>query len=51
MLEARASLTGCVAADGRLTRVQPVGVDPKKFEENATKVFGVGAFLLAGSEG
>ena len=43
-------LAGCVEPDGRLTHVQPVGADPKKFDENATEVYGVGAFLLAGSE-
>jgi len=30
--------------------VQPVAVDPKQFYEDATNAFGVGAFLLAGSE-
>jgi len=43
-------LTGCVDAAGRLTDVQPIGADPRKFDENATEVYGVGAFLLAGSE-
>jgi rhamnogalacturonyl hydrolase YesR len=45
-----AALAGCVDADGRLTHVQPIGADPKKFSEDATEVYGVGAFLLAGSE-
>lgn len=45
-----AGLAGCVAADGKLTHVQPIGADPKKFEETSTEVYGVGAFLLAGSE-
>ncbi len=44
------ALAGCVGADGRLTRVQPIGADPKKFSEESTEVYGVGAFLLAGSE-
>jgi len=44
------ALVGCVAADGKLTHVQPIGADPKKFAEDATEVYGVGAFLLAGSE-
>lgn len=44
------SLTGCVTPEGRLTHVQPIGADPKKFDDNATEVYGVGAFLLAGSE-
>jgi unsaturated rhamnogalacturonyl hydrolase len=30
--------------------VQPIGADPKKFPADATEVYGVGAFLLAGSE-
>jgi rhamnogalacturonyl hydrolase YesR len=50
VLKAWGALAGCVAADGRLTHVQPVGVDPKHFDENASDIFGVGAFLLAGSE-
>lgn len=44
------ALVSCVDADGKLTHVQPVGADPKRFAENATEVYGVGAFLLAGSE-
>ena len=50
MTKAWQGLAGCVEPDGRLTHVQPVGADPKKFDENATEVYGVGAFLLAGSE-
>lgn len=41
---------GWVAAAGRITHVQPVGVDPKQFDEDATEAFGVGAFLRASSE-
>jgi rhamnogalacturonyl hydrolase YesR len=44
------ALTDCVDADGRLTHVQPVGYDPRKFEPESTAPYGVGAFLLAGSE-
>ena len=44
------SLAGCVTPEGSLTHVQPIGADPKKFDDNATEVYGVGAFLLAGSE-
>jgi hypothetical protein len=44
------ALVGCVAADGKLTHVQPIGADPKKFADDSTEVYGVGAFLLAGSE-
>jgi hypothetical protein len=48
--KAWAALVSCVDADGKLTHVQPIGADPKHFEEDATEVYGVGAFLLAGSE-
>jgi rhamnogalacturonyl hydrolase YesR len=44
------ALAGCVDAQGRLTHVQPIGADPKKFREDSTEVYGIGAFLLAGSE-
>ena len=44
------ALADCVSPDGRLSHVQPVGGDPRRFDENATEVYGVGAFLLAGSE-
>ena len=48
--KAWSALAACVNADGKLTHVQPIGADPKKFAEDATEVYGVGAFLLAGSE-
>ncbi len=48
--KAWAGLTACVASDGKLTHVQPIGADPKKFDSGATEVYGVGAFLLAGTE-
>ncbi len=48
--KAWASLVKCVADDGKLTHVQPIGADPQKFPDDATEVYGVGAFLLAGSE-
>lgn len=44
------ALVGNVNADGKLTHVQPIGLAPKVFDEQATEVYGVGAFLLAGSE-
>lgn len=44
------ALVGCVTPEGKLEHVQPVGADPKKFDPTHTDVFGVGAFLLAGSE-
>jgi len=45
-----AALAASVEADGKLTHVQPIGQAPKSFPEDATEVYGVGAFLLAGSE-
>ncbi len=45
-----AALVGCVNADGKLTNVQPIGADPKNFNPDSTEPYGVGAFLLAGSE-
>ena len=48
--KAWAGLVACMADDGKLTHVQPIGADPKKFDPNLSEVYGVGAFLLAGSE-
>jgi unsaturated rhamnogalacturonyl hydrolase len=48
--KAWAALVACVDADGKLTHVQPIGADPKKFAEDSTEAYGTGAFLLAGSE-
>ena len=39
-----------VDGEGKLTHVQPIGSDPTTFADDSTEVFGVGAFLLAGSE-
>jgi rhamnogalacturonyl hydrolase YesR len=44
------ALAACVNSDGQLTHVQPVGSDPKHFDSSATAPYGIGAFLLAGSE-
>jgi len=44
------ALVSCVAADGKLTHVQPIGSDPRRFADDATETYGTGAFLLAGSE-
>jgi len=44
------SLVECVNPDGKLTRVQPVAARPALFDENSTETYGVGGFLLAGSE-
>lgn len=50
VLRAWEGLVLCVGPDGRLAHVQPIGADPKRFSEDSTEVYGVGAFLLAGSE-
>jgi unsaturated rhamnogalacturonyl hydrolase len=39
-----------IYADGRLGSIQPVGAAPGAFTETSSYVYGVGAFLLAGSE-
>jgi len=39
-----------IYADGRLGCIQPVGAAPGDFTETSSYVYGVGAFLLAGSE-
>ena len=44
------ALTGFIQPDGKLTHVQPVGFTPVTFDEAHTEPYGVGAFLLAGSE-
>lgn len=44
------ALVANVAPDGKLTHVQPIGAAPKTFDDQLTEVYGVGAFLLAGSE-
>ncbi|MRV70261.1 glycoside hydrolase family 88 protein [Duganella sp. FT92W] len=44
------ALVANVNPDGKLTHVQPIGMDPKSFDPQSTDVFGVGAFLMAGAE-
>lgn len=44
------ALSACVDSEGKLTHVQPIGADPRNFADDSTEVYGVGAFLLAGSE-
>jgi len=39
-----------VYQDGRLGSIQPIGAEPGKFTPSSSYVYGVGAFLLAGSE-
>jgi hypothetical protein len=50
VLRAWAALSASVQPDGKLTHVQPIGRAPDGFPDDATEVYGVGAFLLAGSE-
>lgn len=38
-----------VSAEGKLGYVQPIGADPRKVTREMTEVYGVGAFLLAGT--
>lgn len=44
------ALEGCVTSDGMLGWVQPVGAAPGEAFANKSEVYGVGAFLAAGSE-
>lgn len=44
------ALTEAVDSTGKLCWVQPVGADPRKVTREMTAVYGVGAFLLAGTE-
>ena len=44
------ALCSAVSPAGKLGWVQPIGADPKTVTQEMTAVYGVGAFLLAGSE-
>jgi unsaturated rhamnogalacturonyl hydrolase len=44
------ALSTSVHADGKLGFVQPIGASPDKVSFDDTEVYGVGAFLLAGTE-
>jgi rhamnogalacturonyl hydrolase YesR len=44
------ALVSAVHADGKLGWVQPIGENPKDVTSEMTEVYGVGAFLLAGTE-
>lgn len=50
VINAWQALVSAVHADGKLGWVQPVGQDPKVVTSDMTEVYGVGAFLLAGTE-
>ena len=49
-LKAWWSLCGYVKEDGKFTGVQPIADSPGKYDESYTMPYGVGSFLLAGSE-
>jgi unsaturated rhamnogalacturonyl hydrolase len=48
--KAWAGMLAHVYADGRLGAIQPVGAAPGAYTETSSYVYGVGAYLLAGSE-
>ncbi len=50
VLKGWSALCGHVHDDGKLGWIQPVGEAPGKVGPDSTDLFGVGAFLLAGSE-
>ena len=45
-----AGLVSHIYVDGRLGSIQPIGGGPDKYKPQTSYVFGVGAFLMAGSE-
>jgi unsaturated rhamnogalacturonyl hydrolase len=45
-----AGLVSHIYEDGRLGSIQPIGAAPGDFKPSSSYVYGVGAFLLAGSE-
>jgi rhamnogalacturonyl hydrolase YesR len=50
VLKGWSALTGCVTKDGLLGYVQPVGAAPGDSYPDKTEVYGIGAFLAAGTE-
>jgi rhamnogalacturonyl hydrolase YesR len=50
VMKAWAALADCEQPGGKVIHVQPVGAEPLGFSPNSSAPFGVGAFLLAGSE-
>ena len=48
--KAWAALVSTVDKDGKVGWIQPIGADPKEVSRDMTAVFGVGAFLMAGTE-
>jgi Flp pilus assembly protein CpaB len=39
-----------VDPDGKVGFIQPIGADPKAVTNDMTEVYGVGGFLMAGTE-
>ena len=50
VLSAWSGLNAAVQPDGKLGWVQQIGAAPEEIDKDMTEVYGVGAFLLAGSE-
>lgn len=50
MLKGWAALMSCQRPDGKITHVQQIGSSPVAHNEDNSEPYGVGAFLLAGSE-
>ena len=44
------AMVRCVWPDGKVGFIQPIGADPKAVTREMTEVYGVGGFLLAGTE-
>ena len=44
------SMVTNVSADGKVGFIQPIGADPKAVTRDMTEVYGVGGFLMAGTE-
>jgi unsaturated rhamnogalacturonyl hydrolase len=44
------SMVTSVWPDGKVGYIQPIGADPKKVTREMTEVYGVGGFLMAGTE-
>jgi hypothetical protein len=43
-------MTDAVWPDGKVGWIQPIGEDPRNVTREMTEVYGVGAFLMAGTE-
>ena len=50
VMKAWGSMVRCVSPEGKLGYIQKVGQRPEKIDKDSTEIYGVGAFLLAGSE-